>query len=375
MEKRRPYRAAAAGLLLSAVLAGVAAAPLAPAAHAAEAAATDSRLGAAIFQKLKARSENFTLQVPGSASASLKTADQAFEAAMNQDDYIRYAIKSYRYSATSDGTNATVDVEVTYWENAAQFAYVQSKAKQIEAAILTKGMNDYQKVKAVHDWVLTHVAYDQTLVKHSAYDALASGSTVCQGYASLTYLLLKDAGVTVRIAEGTVPTGAHTWNLVKLDGKWYHLDTTFDDPVPDAKGRTAYGYFLLTDAQIRADHKWTLTYPAAVTSFRTTLGRLIASDPSRKSFYMGLRSNLGYAYLLPENTVKSAADIAAHLKAAVKAGKSSLTVRYVNGANVKLDLQALLEAVPALTSIRSSASRFPAGGAGDVLLSLSFSTK
>jgi len=377
MGKIRPYRAAAAGLLLSAVFVGASAAPLSPAAHeahAAEAAATSSRLSDAIFQKLKARSESFTLQVPGSASASLKAADQAFETAMRQDDYINYAIKSYRYSSTSDGSNATVTVRVAYWENAAQFAYVQAKTEQIAASIFTKGMNDHQKVKAVHDWVLLHVAYDRTLRKHSAYDALASGQTVCQGYASLTYLLLKEAGVTARIVEGTVTTGSHAWNLVKLDGKWYHLDTTFDDPVPDEKGRTEYGYYLLSDGQIRADHKWTLTYPAADTSYRTTLSGLLKSDPSRKTFYSALNATLGYPYLLPENTVKSTADIAARLKAAVKAGKSALTVRYANGAGVRLDLQVLLDAVPALTSIRSSASRFPAGGANDVLLTLSFAT-
>jgi|HigsolmetaGSP12D_1036236.scaffolds.fasta_scaffold00566_11 hypothetical protein len=378
MGKIRPYRTAAAGLLLFAVFAGTSAAPPLPEAHEAHAAAaalTGSQLSDAIFQKLKARSESFTVQAPGSASASLQTVNQAFEAAMNRDDYIRYAIQSYRYSSVSDGRKATVSVRVTYWENAAQSAYVDAKVGQIAASIFTKGMNDHQKVKAVHDWVLLHVAYDRTLRKHSAYDALASGQTVCQGYASLTYLLLRKGGVAARIVEGTVPTGAHAWNLVKLDGKWYHLDTTFDDPVPDEKGRTEYGYYLLTDGQIRADHAWTAAYPAANTSYEATLDGLLRSDPSRKAFYSGLERTLGYPYLLPENTVRSTADLAARLKAAVKAGKSELTVRYAGGANVPLDLQALLDAVPALTSIRSSASRFPAGGPYDVLLTLRFTAK
>ncbi|MBB6732051.1 transglutaminase domain-containing protein [Cohnella zeiphila] len=376
MGKNRGYRAGMAGVLLSAVLIGSEAAPFPFAASAAAetAAASAGQFSSAIFQKLQQRSESFTLQVPGSASASLKTAEQAFETAMKQDDYVNYAIKSYRYASQSDGKRAKVTIQVTYWENASQYAYVESKTKQIAASIFKTGMNDHQKVKAVHDWVLLHVAYDRTLRKHSAYDALATGQTVCQGYASLTYLLLKKGGVTVRIAEGTVPTGSHAWNLVKLDGKWYHLDTTFDDPVPDVKGRTEYGYYLLTDAQIRADHKWTLTYPAATTSYRTALSGLLKTDPKRKSFYNGLSQTLGYPYLQPENTAKSTSDIASRLKAAVKAGKSALTVRYVNGSSAKVDLQALLDAVSAVTSIRSSAARFPAGGANDVLLTLTFQT-
>ncbi|MEI0738920.1 hypothetical protein VQ056_23700 [Paenibacillus sp. JTLBN-2024] len=49
----------------------------------------------------------------------------------------------------------------------------------------------------------------------------------------------------------------HAWNLVLLDGKWYHLDTTWDDPAPDRKGEIGFGYYLRTDAQMKKDHAWT----------------------------------------------------------------------------------------------------------------------
>ncbi|MBB6638187.1 transglutaminase domain-containing protein [Cohnella thailandensis] len=333
-----------------------------------------STLVSTIQQKLNEGSASFAVQVSGSASASVKTVDQAFETAMKLDDYVNYTIKSYSYSSKSDGKTATVSVKVDYWENATQSAYVAKRSKEIRAEIIKPGMNAHQKVKAVHDWILLNVTYDRSLRKHSAYDALASGTAVCQGYASLAYRLLKDAGVEVRIAEGTVSTGAHAWNLVKLDGQWYHLDTTFDDPVPDVKGRTTYSYYLLTDAQIKRDHKWTIAYPAAVASYQQTLKSLKTKDTSRQAFYANLEETLGYKYLLPAYSASTVEDFASKIKAAIKAGQSLVKVRYVNGANKKLDLQKLLDAVPALTSIQTSSSSFPIGNADDALVTITFKT-
>ncbi|WP_158629969.1 transglutaminase domain-containing protein [Cohnella sp. AR92] len=371
-------RTAATGIALSMLVAGGIAmvGPFDPFPPSAEAAAssTATSLISVIQQKLSARSTSFTVQVAGSASASVKTVDQAFSSAMKLDDYVNYTIKSYSYSSKSNGKTATVNIKVNYWESASQSAYVTKRSQEIRAAIIKPGMNAHQKVKAVHDWILLNVAYDRTLQKHSAYDALAKGTAVCQGYASLAYRLLKDAGVETRIAEGTVSTGAHAWNLVKLDGKWYHLDTTFDDPVPDVKGRTTYSYYLLTDAQIKRDHKWTLTYPAAVTSYQQTVKALKAKDASRQTFYANLETALGYIYLLPENSASTIEEFAKRIKTAIKSGKTTVKVRYVHGAGKKLDLQKLLDAVPELTSIQTSTSSFPIGNADDALVTITFKT-
>lgn len=362
------------GLLASAMLAGTSFSLPSPqnAEAAASSAAQAPSLTTTLLQKLKARSPAFTLQVSGSASASLRTVDQAFQTAMKQDDYTNYSIKSYNFSSKSDGKKASVTVKVTYWENAAQFAYVTKRSKEILASIIKPGMNDHQKVKAIHDWVLLHVAYDRSLRKHSAYDALISGQAVCQGYASLTYRLLTDAGIPARIAEGSVQSGAHAWNLVKLGGKWYQLDTTFDDPVPDVAGRTEYGYYLVTDDRLRRDHSWTQSYPAASASYGDALLGLEKSDPSRKAFYTNLYNTIGYPYLLPENSVRTTDDIAAAIQQAVGIGQTSVKVRFVQGANKKLDLQALLDQLPDLASIRAATSALSIGDPGDVLLQLTF---
>ena len=74
-------------------------------------------------------------------------------------------------------------------------------------------------------------------LKYTAYAALINKTAVCQGYASLFYRLALDAGVDTRVISGEAG-GPHAWNIVKLNGKYYNLDSTWD------AGRSTYAYFL-----------------------------------------------------------------------------------------------------------------------------------
>ena len=76
------------------------------------------------------------------------------------------------------------------------------------------------------------------------------------------------AGVENKIVFGYANGIPHTWNLVKLDGQWYHVDTTFDDPVVN-EGTIdvlSYRYFNITDNQILLDHSFDRSkYPVSST--------------------------------------------------------------------------------------------------------------
>ena len=103
---------------------------------------------------------------------------------------------------------------------------------------------DYQKVKAIYDYICSNVTYDHDnlndesySLKYTAYAALINKTAVCQGYASLFYRLALDAGVDTRVISGEAG-GPHAWNIVKLNGKYYNLDSTWD------AGRSTYAYFL-----------------------------------------------------------------------------------------------------------------------------------
>ncbi|MBR4863593.1 MAG: hypothetical protein IKU07_03385 [Oscillospiraceae bacterium] len=125
--------------------------------------------------------------------------------------------------------------------------YAQKLAAFTEKCILP-GMTPLQIALSVHDQLALHNIYDESLAKNTGYDLLVHGTTVCAGYANLYTQILNSAGVpciTVTSDEMN-----HAWNLVQLDGSWYHVDVTWDDPTADIYGRVRHTYFLLTDAEI-----------------------------------------------------------------------------------------------------------------------------
>ncbi|GBC62346.1 peptidase [Desulfonema ishimotonii] len=196
--------------------------------------------------------------------------DQAFADATDGNDYLRFcAMATHTAWGGWDG-NVTVDYEVTYVASYEQEQQVSESVPEILAAILEDGMNDEQKEKAIHDWVVANVEYDTTHEEHSAYAALFLGKTVCQGYSLLIYKMLDTVGIPVRIVNSD--TMNHDWNLVNICGHWYHLDATWDDPVPDDPGRVYDTFYNKSDAEIASGdnphYGWDRSaYPAAPDSY------------------------------------------------------------------------------------------------------------
>ncbi|GGD87247.1 transglutaminase domain-containing protein [Paenibacillus nasutitermitis] len=258
------------------------------------------------------------------------------------DDYLHYSTREYRIATSTDGKRTTVKYTFTYWETQAQSKQVSSKVDEVLGKIITRGMNDYQKEKAVHDWIEINLAYDTSLKEHSAYAGLFDRKkTVCQGYALLAYKMLSRAGLENRIIEGTAGGRLHTWNLVKLEGKWYHLDTTWDDPVPDVAGKAAYDYFNLTDDQIRSTHTWkkSPSYSEATVPFDTTLMLKEKSDPGNAGFYQNLKKALGLHYLEAAHTAGDAVGLTRLIERAVKIRQPSFTIRYTAKSTLAADLK------------------------------------
>lgn len=191
----------------------------------------------------------------------------AFEKGKKQATYASGHIESTSISTDSKGN---IKIKINYLTNKTQEVAVQKKVDQILANIITPSMTTFQKVKAVNDYIVSNAAYSENTKSspHSAYALLMEGQAVCQGYALLTYKMLNQIGVEVQYVVGVVNGNEdHAWNLVKIDGKWYHLDTTWNDPLPNRVGTSSYDYFLVPDTQLKKDHKWvTSDYPAATST-------------------------------------------------------------------------------------------------------------
>lgn len=188
-----------------------------------------------------------------------------FKNIYDNDNYLHYSIKSYKAKSVGMADRLDFTFTFSYWETAEEAAFVKRRASEILAEIIKPEMGEYGKEKAIHDWIVTNLSYDTSLKQHSAYAGLvAPYKTVCQGYALLSYRLLKDAGLENHIVEGTANGVPHAWNIVKVDGNWYHFDTTWDDPAIGRSDDISYRYFNLTDEQMAADHSWSRErYPEA----------------------------------------------------------------------------------------------------------------
>lgn len=295
------------------------------------------------------RRETITFTFEGKTSQLKPQVQSAINQAMASDPYLYYIINSYGYSYQGGARSAKVTVQMEYRETLQQTAYVNQQVKAALKKLILPGMNNHQKVKVIHDWVIRTLQYDTTYSKYTAYEGLKSGSAVCQGYSLLTYKLLKEAGIPNRIVEGTAkPVGgsrvSHAWNLVQLDGKWYHLDTTWDDPMPDQPGEVGTAYYLKTDAQLRKDHSWTKPYPAASTAYHKTLAELVSGGGQAKAWFKALQQELNYELYEESRIVVAGADLAKLGQQALSSGKHSLLFRY-KGSKKQLqgDLQQLYQ--------------------------------
>lgn len=124
-------------------------------------------------------------------------------------------------------------------------------ADEIISSTITNDMTDMEKALKLHDYLVLHTKYD---LGHqinpdsegiSSYDIICNNAGVCQGYAQAYRDLLRRAGVeSIMVSSDDMN---HAWNMVKIDGNWYHVDVTWDDPVPDYEGMVKHTYFMMSD--------------------------------------------------------------------------------------------------------------------------------
>ena len=115
-------------------------------------------------------------------------------------------------------------------------------------AELVCAINDYIAINCEYAYLPDGVTPDLDN-GHSAYAVLVNSRAVCEGYAGAFMLIAQQFGLEVKKVSGvTVPGNEnHMWNLVKVDGQWYHVDVTWNDPTPDKPGRALHDYLLLSD--------------------------------------------------------------------------------------------------------------------------------
>lgn len=133
---------------------------------------------------------------------------------------------------------------------------------KILANIIRPEMSDFEKALAVHDYIVASTEYANEALELGDYgeegkatSVILNKKGVCQGYAAAYSVFLKCLDIESRFVVST--SMKHMWNQVKIDNQWYHVDTTWDDPVtPEPGGSLNHKHFMLLDWQIRKNHSY-----------------------------------------------------------------------------------------------------------------------
>ncbi len=136
-------------------------------------------------------------------------------------------------------------------------AYTDKEIEEINKVVdkvinekITNSTPTREKIKIIHDYIIDNAEYDKlkyndrndtTYKSNTAYGVLIQGYGTCNGYADAMAIFLDK----LNIINYKISNDEHIWNLVYLDGKWYHLDLTWDDPISETNiNRDTY--FLIT---------------------------------------------------------------------------------------------------------------------------------
>lgn len=175
-------------------------------------------------------------------------------------------IESYRYTLQGH----KLDVWFEYLNEPEKLFAGMAVADEALGTLINDAMDDYEKVLAIHDYLIDRAAYptdfdaeDEDL--QSIYGALVEGMAVCSGYTDAFNYMAGKAGVESIIVVGVAGGIDHSWNMVKLEGDWYHVDVTWNDLVDEEGPRAmGYNYLNVTSREIAKNHEFDLTkYPVA----------------------------------------------------------------------------------------------------------------
>lgn len=142
--------------------------------------------------------------------------------------------------------------------------------RSIIESILYTDMSTIERIKTVHDYLIKRTTYDKTYYQkdnshNHLYNILNENRAVCQGYAVAFYIFMNEIDIPCSLISGYAGEN-HAWNAVKIDGEWYFIDLTWDDPIkPNDVGietndytngeNISYTYFLCTKSFISRNYK------------------------------------------------------------------------------------------------------------------------
>lgn len=197
--------------------------------------------------------EEFTFYCPDSYSSCL---DEVEQIANDQDllSHINNFVHPYNgfnHIETQYDSLGKVTVYIKKSYSKKQIQELESKIDELSQELILPDDSDINNIRRVHNYIINHSIYDSNRSDYNittynsdiAYGPLFQGYGICGGYTDAMELFLEEMG----IKSYKISSDQHVWNAVYLDGKWVHLDLTWDDPVVSSGENLLEHNFFLID--------------------------------------------------------------------------------------------------------------------------------
>lgn len=210
------------------------------------------------YTVLNSGMENFTFYCPDEYKDCLNEVDNISNdqnLLSNINNYVPI-YNSFQNIETEFDTLGKVDITIHHSYSKEQIKELENTATSILRNTITSDMDNEKKIKVIHDYIINTTKYDKdrsdnkVKIYHSdtAYGALIEHYAICGGYSDSMKLFLDK----LEIPNYKISSENHIWNLVNLNGSWYHLDLTWDDPVTNTgEDILEYDYFLITTEELQ----------------------------------------------------------------------------------------------------------------------------
>lgn len=171
------------------------------------------------------------------------------------------------FSTTYDGTNTTVTINILNGYDTNTIKEMSDELGETAYSIIHKipdEYSDYDKILYIHDYIVNNTEYDMAGLEagingiwSTEYGCLVKGLATCQGYSKAFQYLMMQLGIESGICSGQGYDGtSHAWNYVYLNGKYYWVDVTWDDPTSETgdSNKLRHTYFLINDNLLLKTH-------------------------------------------------------------------------------------------------------------------------
>ena len=169
-------------------------------------------------------------------------------------------VPGYKYKYYPDSPNLIFVPEYLFEKGKIKEHQKAMKARVDKLVRPAMNLPEWDKEKYIHDFICENVHYDKLKkpYSHEIIGPLGQGVGVCEGIAKSVKILCDALGIwcIITVCGNNPDKGIkyrHTWNIVKIGGKYYHLDATFDNTL--GKDEVRYDYFNLDDKSIFRDHE------------------------------------------------------------------------------------------------------------------------